>query len=179
MFTIPLYTDPKRIGAAIVPVLAKVTREFASHPRSKCQEVRFFTALAMASDYDEQVVRLRSTEGGRVAISSALTALKAMVDAGLADDEKHPYNKAHFGLYLLESLRGINQEDQAIREVLASDYRVQLSDRDLAEFVDFLTTTYPTYPSWTPRVNMGRDLRPSKKKYYDAYLEFRKPAQAN
>jgi len=177
MFTINSYTE--KIGVAIIPVLTKVAKSFTSRPLSDCLQQRFFTVFAIASDVDEQVVRLRSTQGGREAIAAALAAVKAMVDAGLADDSTHPYNKAHFGLYLLEHVRGVNEEDEAIRELLTSDFRVQFSDQEFAEFVEFLTANYPTYPGWTPRVNMARDLRPNKKKYYDAYLKFKKEFPTN
>jgi hypothetical protein len=177
MFTINSYTE--KIGVEIVPVLTDVAKKFASRPRSDCLQERFFTVFAIASDVDEQVVRLRSSADGRDAISAAVAAVKAMLDAGLADDRAHPYNKSHFGLYLLESVRGINEEDQAIRELLGSEYRVQFSNQSFAEFVEFLIANYPTYPSWTPRVNQARDLRPDKKKYHDAYLKFNKVASTH
>jgi hypothetical protein len=99
-----------------------------------------------------------------------------MEDAGLGDDNKHPYNKYTFGLYLLDSVRGISGFDEQIRELLTSQFRVILSDRQFARFVNFLSSAYPIYPSWTPTINKSRDLRANKKKYYDAYLIFKRQA---
>jgi hypothetical protein len=174
MFTINSYTE--KIGVEIIPVLTKVAKGFASRPLSECQQERFFTVLAIASDVDQQVVRLRSLKEGREAIAAAADAIKKMQDTGLSDDTTHPYNKSHFGEYLLDSARSTNQFDDDIRALLNSEFHVTLSDNDFVKFINFLTLKYPTYPSWTPRIEMARDLRTNKKKYYDAYLEFQRTA---
>ncbi|MEO7673136.1 MAG: hypothetical protein ABIU09_03540 [Pyrinomonadaceae bacterium] len=172
MFTLSSYRD--RIGIAIVPVLTKLAGNFASRPQSTCQQQRFFTAFAIAADVDDQKVRLSTRKDGQAAISAAADAIRRMEDAGLAD---HPYSKYPFGMYLLDLVRGINDHDGLMRELLKAEFGVQMSDGEFVNFVKFLTSTYPTYPSWTPRVNMGRDLRPNKKKYYDAYLQFKDTVQ--
>jgi hypothetical protein len=174
MFTINSYTD--KIGVEIIPVLTKVAKSFASRPLSECQQDRFFTAFATASDVDQQIVRLRSIKEGRVAIAAAAEALERMRDAGLGNDSTHPYNKSHFGEYILDSVRGTTDFDDQIRKLLASQFRIRLSDQQFVKFVNFLTSTYPTYPSLTPSVNMGRDLRPHKKRYYEAYLKYKRTA---
>ncbi len=66
-----------------------------------------------------------------------------------------------------------------MRELLVSEFGVKLSDKEFLRFVGFLTSTDPTYPGWTPRVNMSRDLRKNKAKYYEAYLRFQKAMRAN
>lgn len=172
MFTINSYTE--KIGVEIIPVLNKLAREFGSRTLSRCQQERFFTAFALAVDVDNQLVRLRTIREGQAAISAAADAIQKMNEAGLADDVTHPYNKYHFGLYMLDSVRGINEYDEQIRGLLDSEFHVQLTDQEFARFVDFLMSTSPTYPSWTPRVNMSRDLRKNKEKYHDAYLQFEK-----
>lgn len=172
MFTLHSYTN--RIGIAIIPVLTKLAGNFASRPRSKCQEQRFFTAFAIAAGVDDQIVRLSTTKDGQSTISAAADAIQRMKDAGLADHNAHPYNKYPFGMYLLDLVRGINEHDKLMRELLEEEFGLQLSDEVFVNFVKFLTSTYPTYPSWTPRINMSRDLRPNKKKYHDAYLQFKK-----
>jgi hypothetical protein len=172
MFTLDSYLD--KMGAEIIPVLSKLSQEFASRPLSACQQERFFTAFALAADVDQQVVRLRSIKEGRSAIAGATLAIEKMKGAGLGDDATHPYNKSHFGEYLLDSILGTTGFDDQIRELLFSQYRIRLSDRQFVKFVDYLTTTVPRYPSWTPRINMSRDLRLNKKRYYGAYLKFKR-----
>jgi hypothetical protein len=171
MFTLASYTD--KIGVEIIPVLNKLAKEFASRPLSACQQERFFTAFAIASDVDEQTVRLRSIKEGRDAITAADEAINKMKEADLGNDATHPYNKSHFGEYLLDSLRGTTQFDDDIRELLVSEFHLELSDQQFAAFINFLTSKHPNYPSWTPRIEMARDLRPNKKRYHDAYLEFK------
>jgi hypothetical protein len=172
MFTLHSYTE--KIGIEIIPVLTKLAGNFASRPQSKCQENRFFTAFAIAADVDNQIVRLRTIKEGQAAISKAAQAIQQMKNAGLADHVAKPYNKHPFGLYLLDKVRGINEHDELMREMLASEYGVRLLNNEFVSFVEFLTSIHPTYPSWTPRVNMSRDLRKNKKKYHEAYLRFKK-----
>jgi len=169
MFTLARYTD--KIGIEIVPVLIKISYEFKSRPFSKCQESRFFSAFAIAGDVDDQVVRLRTVKDGRTAILAAEAALERMKLAGLAD--QNTYNMYPFGLSLLNWVTGINQHDEMMREVLKSEYKIQLTEDEFINFVKFLTSTYATYPSWTPRINSGRDLQANKKKYHEAYLKFK------
>lgn len=172
MFTLGTYTE--RIGIAIIPTLTKLAANFAERPLSKCQQQRFFTAFAIAADVDNQIVRLSTRKDGQAAISAAADALERMERAGLADHNAHPYNKYPFGMYLLDKVRGVNEHDELLRELLEKEFGLRLADEEFVGFVKFLTSTYPTYPSWTPRVNMSRDLRPNKKKYHDAYLQFKK-----
>ena len=172
MFTLDSYTE--RIGIEIIPVLIKLAGNFASRPLSRCQQERFFTAFAIAADVDDQKVRLRTAKDGQSAISAAADAIQKMKDAGLADHNAYPLNKYAFGLHLLDSVRGVNDHDGLIRKLLNEEFGVQLSDEEFTNFVQFLTSTDATYPSWTPRVKMSRDLRPNKKRYYDAYQQFRK-----
>ncbi len=177
MFTLESYTE--KIGTEIIPVLSKLAGNFASRPLSRCQQERFFTALAIAVDVDDQKVRLRAAKDGESAISAAADAILKMKDAGLADHDAHPLNKYAFGLRLLGSVRGVNDHDRMIRKLLNEEFRVQLSDEEFVNFVKFLTSTYPTYPSWTPRVNMARDLQPNKKRYHDAYQQFKKTVRTS
>ena len=172
MFTLSSYTD--KIGIAIIPVLTKLAGNFASRPRTRCQQQRFFTAFAIFADVDDQIVRLRTREDGRAAMSAAAEAIQRMEDVGLADHNKHPYNMHPFGLTLLGHVRGVNGHDELMRELLTKEFGVQMPDEEFVSFVRFLTSTYPTYPSWTPRVNMARNLRLNKNRYHDAYLQFKK-----
>ena len=175
MFTLPEYTG--KIGTAIIPVLTKLSNEFKSRPFSKCQESRFFTAFAIASDVDDQVIRLRTVKDGRAAILAAEAAIERMKYSGLANHDTHPYNKYPFGLRLLNQVTGYNQHDELMREILQKQYGIKLTDEEFISFVRFLTSTVATYPGWTPRINNGRDLRANKKKYHDAYLKFKKSVQ--
>lgn len=172
MFTLGTYTS--KIGTAIIPVLVKLAGEFESRPFSICQQQRFFTALAIASDVDDQVVRLRTRKDGQAAISASADAIRKMKEAGLANNSTNPYNKYAFGEYMLAKLRWINSHDESMRELLKEEFGVEMSNQEFAGFVSFLTSTYPTYPAWTPRVNESRNLKLNKKKYHDAYLRFKK-----
>ena len=177
MFTLTTYTE--KIGVAIIPVLTKTAVGFAAHPLSKCRQARFFKAFAIAADVDNQIVRLRSREDGQAAISAAAKAVQRMEAAGLADQDARPYNKHPFGMYLLERVHGINEHDELMRELLAAEFGLRLPDEQFIDFVKFLTSTDPAYPSWSPRVDSSRDLRPNKKKYHDAYLQFRKTVRTS
>ncbi len=173
MFTIHTYTG--KIGIAIAPVLTKLAESFGLRPNSRCQQERFFTALAIAADVDNQIVRLRNTMDGKAAISAAVGAIQRMKNAGLANPDTNPYNKYEFGRTLLTTLNGINEHDELIRNLLVSEFQLHLSDQEFLSFVEYLTSTYPIYPSWT-RVgkNGARDLQENKNKYHNAYLEFKK-----
>ncbi len=171
MFVLDSYKE--RVGTKILPVLTKLAGDFASRPRSVCQEVRFFTAFGIAADVDDQIVRIRASDDGKAAILAAAQAVQRMKDFGLADHDAHPYNRYPFGLYLLDFVRQANDHDKLLRELLSDEFKVQLSDKEFFEFVEHLTLRYPTYPSWTPRVNSSRDLQKNKKRYYDAYQEFK------
>lgn len=175
MFKLDSYAE--KIGLAIIPVFTKIAKEFRSRPLSKCQEERFFNAFAIAADVDDQTVRLRSLKEWQPAIFEAVAAVERMKEVGLADHVKNPYNRHPFGLYLLNQVRGINGHDELMREMLTTEYGVRSSDQEFLKFVEFLTSTYPTYPSWTPRIGGSRDLRKNKKKYHEAYLEFKKKSK--
>lgn len=108
----------------------------------RTRDTRFYSAMRIAEDIDERVIRLRSsTEGKR--IIEAVERLSGRRRAKGNSDE---------GIdWVLESTKGINEKDRDVRDTLWVKYRIKMSDSELLDFSNYLVEQNPTYPSWSER----------------------------
>jgi hypothetical protein len=74
-----------------------------------------------------------------------------------------------------------------IQDTFRFIYKIKISDEELLEFSNYLSTTHPDYPSWSKGkgVKDDTDIAPyggptvntmliKPERYYEAYLEFKK-----
>ena len=139
---------------------------------------RFFNAMMMANEIDENIVRLRSSAEGRHLIE----AVERLVARRRAAGEEESQVEA-----TLRYMKGVNFTDESVRDTLWMKYRIKISDAELAEFSDYLVRHHPTYPSWSTRT-LTKDhssvndagspaqlvIMKSPKRYHQAYLAFKR-----
>jgi hypothetical protein len=179
-------------GLKAIPALVKAINEFdPTRSTSKGEKDRVCEAAeVMLSDIDQHVVRLRAVEEGKAAIDAMRTLVERMRTAHFdtAMSEGEYSRKARFGIALfhLQDLEGNNNYDRSIQHTLALRYRIELSDLELAQFVNYLASQDPHYPTWS-RTAWYRDLSKrneagnplqyrvveSVEPFYKAFLEFR------
>lgn len=108
---------------------------------------RSFDAVILATDIDENSIRLRASAEGRLIIE-AIERLAARMPA-LAREDSHLATT-------LAYIKGVNFTDEAIRDTLRMRYRINLTDAEILEFSNYLVKHHPTYPRWSTRY-MARD----------------------
>lgn len=136
--------------------------------KSRARRSSYYEALMMASEVDERVARLRASEEGRRTIA-AMERLAARLKAGGESD-------ASAELYL-RGVRGTNIADGEISETLWLRHRIKLTDDEMLKFSNFLVEYDPTYPSWSEREstkNSPRIIMKDSKRFYQAYLAFKR-----
>lgn len=181
-----------RDGLEAVPALAKIIKEFDPTrsggwgDKNRTSE----TAEVMLSDIDQRVVRLRAFEEGRLGIDAVKDLLRRMRNAGFdtAVSEGERSKRSRYGItqFILENLEGNNDYDRSIQHTLELRHRIQLSDKELTDFVAFLISRDPHYPSWSKtawyrdtskRNEAGNPLQYAIVEdigpFYEAYLKYK------
>jgi len=154
---------------------------------------KFEACWFLLNRMDVTAFRLRSSEEGRRAIDALEKSVERMRAAGFAvddidDGEKHSDN----GIYIMvgnevKEMKGVNLKDKSIQEAFRILYKVKLSDSEILDFSNYLIERYPDYPSWS-KMKMVKDetqinsagnplqfhIVETPKRYYEAYLEFKK-----
>ena len=139
---------------------------------------------------DNSSVRLRSAEEGKKAINALEYSLERLrkskydIDPNAKSGRKDMIDEVE---RRLKDAKGINWKDGDIKSTLRFVYKIRVSDKELAEFSDFLVARYPDYPSWSEskltkdESELGPDGRPvmtgvlqKPEHYYETYLEFKK-----
>ena len=179
-------------GVKALPRLIEIINEYdptRSSGRSGRKGERFDASWLMLGYIDDFAVRLRSSEEGKLAIDALEKAIERMRAAGYGQPDQYDWKRhGSFNLSLLTLNRAkeINNKDNNIKNTLRFDYKIILSDAELLELSNFLTTNYPDYPSWSEtkmvRENIQSDgitksvqidVLKKPERFYDAYLEFK------
>ena len=182
----------RRDGLAALPRIIEVMDEYdptrAAGKRGRKGE-RFDAMWMLLGSFDNHVVRLRGSQEGRRAIDALERAIQRMRAAGYGQQEQHDWERhGRFALAVmgLEEARGINLTDRALRDTFRLEYKILLSDEELAAFSNFMAARYPESPGWS-ETNYFRDytqlnaagyplwVHTMKKpgRFYQAYLEFK------
>ena len=115
---------------------------------------RAYEAGFLLQMMDSNVVRLRASAEGRVALES-MERLSDRMRAAHFDSEVNDHrNRSRYELLtsnLLKELEGVNYCDQAIENTLRLRYNIHFSEGELIRFVDFLIAEDPYYPAWSGR----------------------------
>lgn len=166
--TLPILTeymnnyDPQRSGSyepTVIPAF---------------EETRFFVALTRAENVDNSVARLRGCSDGKSAIEALQNGVDRMRELGYDNAEHKNHGNFEFALVILKELRGVNVRDEQIRTTLAARRNVEIADKSLLDFSNFLTSLDPKYPSWSEVNEAGSPLLlKDDTKYFEAYLKFK------
>jgi uncharacterized protein YdhG (YjbR/CyaY superfamily) len=166
----------KKDGVKILPVLIEYMKDLDPNSFFDCRyrAMRFIVASLEAGDLDH-TVRLRGTKEGQSAIEALERGIERMKMANF-DKDDHRWNSNYdYSLLILEGLKGINGKDLIIKDTLRVRHKVQMTEDELLEFSNFLTSLDPNYPSWS-EVKDGSDplIMKNSEKYYEAYRKFKK-----
>lgn len=105
----------------------------------KTRDSRYSSAMRIAEDIDERVVRLRGTTEGKRIIEAIERVSRRMLAAGKEDQTES----------MLSYVKGVSFTDHAIQETMWVKYRINMSDSELLEFSNYLVKRDPAYPSWS------------------------------
>lgn len=108
----------------------------------RTKDTRFHSAMRIAEDIDERVIRLRSSINGNRVIQ-AIERLSTRRRAEGKSDESIDW--------VLQSTKGVNGKDRDVRDTLWVKYRIKMSDSELLDFSNYLVKYHPTYLSWSER----------------------------
>lgn len=130
-------------------------------------EARLLTAVIYAHAIDASNIRLRSIERGRTFIH--LLERTILRRRSLKDDGRNRVLEIH-----LKQMRGISIKDGLIRDSLAKQLRVKMSESEFRKFLEYLITEDPAYPGWSRIVGWAKMPKDEVHRYYKAYLKFKK-----
>lgn len=172
----------RQAGDKALPVLTEhMNASFYSKTAFECDHKRFGTANQLAHDIDRFEFRLRGTSEGKQTIDAFEQAIERVEKPGFTERDVSFYRSM-----FLSDLKGINGADEKIRDTFWVRYRIEMSDKELVEFSNFLIELDPTYPSWSDwdfikdhsRINeAGNPLQvyvlKEPERFYQAYLRFK------
>lgn len=164
----------RNAGVTVLPKLTEYIDAYDPKSASKCDETRFHVAFTTADHLDNMVIRLRGTKEGQKAIGALERAMQRMREAGLDNPQLGPLSFFDFSILYLKGLKATNDRDQMIMNTLQSRHKVQMTNDELLEFINFLISFDPTYPTWSEVGEYGPpQLVKESKRYYEAYLKFK------
>jgi hypothetical protein len=148
-------------GAKSLPAITQIINEFdPTNPKGKSRQkdARAFAAEGLLSQVDGRVIRLRAIPEGRTAIDAMSRSVQRMLAAHFdtADVNKHEYSDRYryeASRDETELMRGLNFFDRAIQDTLRIQYKTKLSDPEMLDFVNYLISQEPRYPSWSTLEN--------------------------
>ena len=174
-----LFKDGKKAFPQIIKILdefdpAKMTYGFDKHFK------RYEAAQLLLLDIDSKAFRVRGVEEGRNAIASMVRAYERMVARNKkynkpSTDEM--WRRVHLSWDFLELLKGVNLSDQCVKDTLKVKYEVDLTEKELLDFVNYLIAHNSQYPSSSEREysKSGKRICLYKKPelFQQAYLEYK------
>ncbi len=151
---------------------------------------RFDACWSMLGYIDDDAVRLRGSKEGRRAIDALERAIGRMRAANYGQPDQQEWEqhgRFELAVMQLESAKGINSVDNAIKQTFRLEYKIVLSNAELLEFSNFLATHYPEYPGWSEKNNFQDMTQINEagfplwiytmkkpERFYKAYIEFKK-----
>jgi hypothetical protein len=151
---------------------------------------RFEACWVMFNRIDRKGQRLRASPEGRLAIAALERALNRMTAAGYdKEDQRERAQHGRFELvkqYIKEA-RGINQTDEVLQNTFRVIFHIAISDLEFHDFIEFLVSRHPDYPSWSnarfvpdptrpPRDGRAMEAKVLEKpeRFREAYTEFKR-----
>lgn len=172
----------RQAGVEALPILTEYfNKSYQKQSAFGCDNFRVATVTEIAWDIDRFEFRLRGTDKGKQTIDAFERAIKRVEKPGFTEKDVSYYRKS------LNDLKGINHFDANIQDTFWVRYQIEMPDKELLEFSNFLIDLDPTYPSWSDtdfikdysRINEAGNpaqvyVLKKPERYYDAYLEFQK-----
>jgi hypothetical protein len=173
----------RQAGVEALPVLTEyMNNSFHSPSAFKCDDSRFAPVQRIATDIDRFEFRLRGTSEGKQTIDAYERAVERVEKPGFTEKDK-----SYYRTMFLSDLTGINHYDENIRDTFWVRYQIEMSDKELLEFSNFLIDLDPTYPSWSgtdfikdySRINEAGNpaqvyVLKKPERFYEAYEKFKK-----
>lgn len=175
----------RKHGSTILSILIDAIESYDVKKSSWCSETGFLVAADIAVTLDRDDFRIRSTPAGKIFVESLQRKVDEMKKAGF-EKPTDPHN-GRFDLYrlYLEELKGVNETDRAISDTLWVEKKILMTESELSDFSEFLTSRHPEYPSWsktkfikdTTRVEDGNPLQvfvlTDPRRFYQEYAAFK------
>lgn len=162
-------------GVKILPTAIEYLNEYDPNAR-ECQarnNARLLTAAMYIDNVDSGVFRIRAVENGRLAIQALEQAIERRHKARPDKDEYD--SRGNLLSVLLRKIKGRCIKDGLIKKTLEDRYKIKMSEEELMEFVEYLISIDPAYPSWTKILGWAEMTEAEADRYHQAYLQFKKP----
>ena len=170
-------------GINALPAITRIIREFdptTSKGKSRRKDATAFAAEDLLSQLDRHVIRVRAIPEGKTAIEAMRRLVQLMLTAhfdtaDVANGETSDRYRYEASKDELKKLEGLNHFDNGIKETLRIRYKIRLSDQQMLDFVNYLITQEPRYPTWGA-LEFYKDLADRNEAGYPRqYLVLKKP----
>jgi hypothetical protein len=142
--------DGVKAVAPIVKIIDEYEPQTQGEFKGSHKPERYDAAWILLSDIDGTVIRLRASEEGRIGIEAMKRVVERMRAAHFDNSESYDYEKQgryELSVMALKEMEGINMRDDAIRATFKLRYKTSLSDKELLDFIDYVISQDPSYPS--------------------------------
>jgi hypothetical protein len=154
------YTDSlkrhiRRDGLKAIPALIRIIDEFdptIPAGNSMQKDANCHAAEILLGTLDG-TFRLRAFSEGKSAIDAVRRVVERMraahFDTATSQGEHSPQARYRVTLYILEQMEGISGLDKGVRDTFELKYKIKMSDKELLDFSNYLTSQDPYYPTWS------------------------------
>lgn len=139
-----------------LPAITRIIDEFdPTNPKANSRErdARAFAAEGLLSQVDS-MIRLRAIPEGRTGVDAITRLVQRMLAAHF--DSADVTKREHSDRYRYEATRdevaelgGLNMFDHTMQDTFRVRYKTTLSDKQLLNFVNYLISQDPRYPTWS------------------------------
>ena len=164
-------------GVKVFPYIIKIFNEFKPDKMKYGWDKRyryFEGATFLLADIDSLAFRIRSVDGGLEAISTLRSAIERIRTA--INNNKSLEVRLRISENTLSGLNGYSLSDHCVMNTLKKKYEISLTAIEQYEFINFLATREPYYPSKGERVYRKKEQECEYEKaelFHEAYLAYK------
>ena len=143
--------------------------------------LRYQTANFLLGGIDSNVIRIRGYKEGKEAINAvkrSVERMKAMEKSASSNSAYEMQRRIGLSETYIKLLEGLSLSDRCIKDTFKLTYGIELSEKELLDFVNYLVSFDPTYPAWSQKgkstINIRNCVYQTPERFFTAYNEFKK-----
>ena len=141
---------------------------------------QYQAAYFLLSAFESNAFRFRGLSEGKGVIEALRRSMERMRsenyknDRPVGDEMWRRYSSVYSSL---QALNGLSLKDSCVGSTLKGKYDINLTEKELLEFVNYLIARDPRYPSWgkteIPRIGLKYYLYKKPELFHEAYLAYK------
>ena len=140
---------------------------------------KYQAAYFLLSDFEASLFRIRGLNEGKGVIEALKRSVERMRSENYKNDKPvgdEMWRRYSLVYYDLQFLNGLSLKDSCVGSTLKGKYEIDLTEKELLDFVNYLIVRDPRYPSWSkteiPRIGLKYCLYKKPELFHQAYLDY-------